>query len=301
MKNKKLYPEDKLTKYYLLNNYFHDSDIENIEFSNSKGKDSSWSPDQVKLNISSIIDVDNIWDKLKGTDDEKRSYVLEHKEKFEYILYFQDCKYFNYEKSICANDYIYGEFLDSVILKKINKSTGKQYYHFRIRTDDGYMDIVYSKFKIRKKIGRIRVRDTQIVDYNIKTLINEYEHIVKADGTIDTNALIGIVKTANDYDRYKALYYLYKYTDIIIVDYARNIMKLDREENEDSRTIAIDIIGKQGDEMDIPILFDEYFSLEKNYTKSSICYCSTLYAKRKIMDAIENIKYRQDASYTIIL
>ncbi len=79
---------------------------------------------------------------------------------------------------------------------------------------------------------------------------------------------------------------------MIIIDYAKNIMELAPQDNEDSRSITIGIIGKQGDERDIPMLLNEYFSLEKNYRNDGICYCNTLYAKRKIMDVIENRKYK---------
>lgn len=69
-----------------------------------------------------------------------------------------------------ANDYINGRFKNSVVLQKIIKKTNKQYYHFRISTDDGYLDIIFSKFKIKKSTGRIYIKDIKAEDYNLKWL-----------------------------------------------------------------------------------------------------------------------------------
>lgn len=162
-------PNDKYMKYYLWNDYFHDSKIKTIEINNSKKKDSNW-PNQVALAIESCIDMDMEWDKLNGTDIEKKAYLINNKEKYMYNLYFDDCKYFNYEKSMKVNEYINGRFKDTALLQKIKKATGKAYYNFRIATDDGYIDIIFAKFKIKKTMGRINIKDTEIKSHDIQWL-----------------------------------------------------------------------------------------------------------------------------------
>lgn len=294
-------PEDKYIKHFLWSDYFHDSEIENIQFSNSRGKE-NYSPDQVVLTIKSIRDMDCDWIRIKGTRDEKKAFLIENKQKYIYNLYFTDCKYFNYEKSILANEYINGRFKDSAILNKITKSTAKPYYHFRIGTDDGYIDIIFSKFKIEKLVGRIRVNDINVVDYaviwlqkfNNGTLINE-------KGELSIIRLLEMAGNGDDVERYNALHYLLHYTTESLVDIARNIIKLNNEEYEMSKTVAISILGIQGEEKDLPLLLDEYFAIEEKYTKESICYCSTLLPRRHVMDAIEKIKYRNDTKYKILL
>lgn len=59
-------PSDKHIKYFLWNDYFHDSKIETINFSNSKEK-SYYCPNQVIVTIESCRDIDAEWNGLKGT------------------------------------------------------------------------------------------------------------------------------------------------------------------------------------------------------------------------------------------
>lgn len=294
-------PKDKYIKYYLWSDYFHDSKIKTIEFSNSKGKD-NYCPDQVVLTLESCIDVDMEWDKLKGTDIEKRAYVEKNKSKYIYKLYFSDCKYFNYEKSILANDYINGRFKSTAILQKIIKSANKLYYHFRIATDDGYLDIIFSKFKIKKLIGRIRIKDTEIKDYNINWL-QKYDKgvLLGENGELDDKKILEIMKNGDDIERYYALYYFINYTNEIMIDYARDIMLLDWDNFETCKSMAISVIGIQGNKKDLPLLFEEYFIMEERISKQNVCYGSILLPKRHIMDAIEKIKYRENEDYILIL
>lgn len=294
-------PNDKYIKHFLWSDYFHDSKITMIQFNNSKGKE-NYCPDQVILTLESCNDIDKDWDKLKGTDTEKKTYINENKDKYKYDLYFSNCKYFNYEKSIMANDYINGRFKDTAILHKIKKSTNKLYYHFRIATDDGYLDIIFSKFKIRKLIGRIRIKDTEIKDYHINWL-QKYNRgiLLMKNGEFDKIKLIELITKGDDVERYYTLLYFMKYTKETIINYARDIMLLDWDNYEMSKIMAISVIGKQGSKNDIPMLIEKYFTIESKFSRGGMCYCSTLLPKRHVMDAIEYIKYREDGDYELIL
>lgn len=297
-------PNDKYIKHYLWNDYFHDSKIEIVEFNNSKGKDES-RPDQVVLTLKSDIDIDKGWDRLKGTDTEKKKYITENKTKYLYNLYFGNCKYFNYEKSIMVNDYINGRFKNTVTLQKIKKATNKHYYHFRIATDDGYLDIIFAKFKIKKLIGRIYIKDIEIKDYNIQWLQKHDKGILLMDnGELDKIKLLELISNGYDDEMYYALYYFMKYTNEIIIDYARNIMKLDWDKYEMSKIMAISVLGIHGDEKDLPVLASEYFSVEERLSKGGlygVYYCSTLLPKRNIIDAIDKIKYRVNQDYDLLV
>lgn len=294
-------PNDKYIKHYLWRDYFHDSQITMIQFNDSKGKN-NYCPDQVVLTIESCIDMDKDYDKLKGTDTEKKNYINENKVKYTYNLYFSDCKYFNYEKSIMANDYINGRFKDTAILHKIIKSTNKLYYHFRIATDDGYIDIIFSKFRIRKLIGRIRIKDIEIKDYHINWLEKYNKGILLMEnGELDKIKLIELMCKGDDIERYYTLFYYMNYTKDTIITYAREIMLLDWDNYEMSKIMAISVIGKQGCKNDIPMLTEEYFSIEAKYSREGICFCSTLLPKRHFMDAIDFIKYRENEGYELIL
>lgn len=294
-------PNDKYIKYYLWSDYFHDSKIKTIEFNNSKRKDNNW-PDQVILTLESCIDIDMEWDKLKGTGIEKKAYVTNNKAKYMYNLHFIDCKYFNYEKSININDYINGRFKDTAILQKIKKATNKVYYHFRIATDDGYIDVIFSKFKIKKAIGRINIKDTETKEYHIQWLQKYNDGILLMEnGELNKINLLELLSNGDDIERYYVLHYFMKCTDETIINYARDIMQLDWDNFEMSKIMAISIIGMMGNRNDLPLLFDEYFTVEERLSKGGICYCSTLLPKRHVMDAIEKIKYRENQDYDLLL
>lgn len=294
-------PNDKYIKHYLWRDYFHVSKIKMIEFNNSKGND-HYCPNQVILTVESSIDIDTEWDKLKGTNIEKKAYITNNKSKYMYNLYFRDCKYFNYEKSSMANDYINGRFKDTAKLQKINKATSKVYYHFRIATDDGYIDIIFSKFKVKKAIGRINIKDIEINDYHDLWLKKYNEGILVMDnGEFNKIKLLELLSNGDDIDRYYVLYYFMNYTAETIINYARGIMQLEWDDFEMAKIMAISIIGKVGNRNDLPILFDEYFTMEERLCKSGICYCSTLLPKRHVMDAIEEIKYRENEYYDLLL
>lgn len=299
-------PNDKYIKHFLWSDYFHDSKIQMIEFNNSKGNEKIF-PDQIVLTIKSCRDIDNEWDRLNGTKIEKEIYITDNKNKYIYNLYFVDCKYFNYEKSIKVNDYINGRFKNTAILQKITKSTNKYYYHFRISTDDGYLDVIFSKFKIKKLIGRIYIKDTQIrnneiKDYNINWL-KKYDKgiLLMENGELNKMKLLELMNSGDDVERYYALYYFMKYDNETVTDYARNIIRLDWDDYEMSKIMAISLIGNQGDRQDLPALLKEYFAVEERLSNDSTCYCSTLLPKRHIMDAIEKIKYRENQDYDLLL
>jgi len=294
-------PSDKYIKYFLWSDYFHDSKIETIHFCNSKGE-KYHRPNQVVITIESCRDIDAEWDRLKGTYDEKKDYISKNRSKYLYNLYFDDCKYFNYEKSLFVNDYINGRFKNSSTLQKIMKNTNKYYYHFRIGTDDGFLDVVFSKFRIKKSIGRIYIKDIEVTDYNIAWL-QKYNkgNLLMQDGQLDEIKLLELLNTGDGEERYFALYYFIMYTKEKIINYARDIMDLGWDNYECAKIMAIHAIGVQGDKSDEQLLIKEYFAVEGRLTKQNVCYCSTLLPKRHIMDAIEKIKYRENHDYEVII
>ena len=80
-------------------------------------------------------------------------------------------------------------------------------------------------------------------------------------------------------------------TNIEVVDFAREIMKLCREKYELSRAYSIRVLGKQGNESDIEILMNELIHLEKKYQMKDECFVNLLLPKREIMDSVELISH----------
>ena len=140
-------PDNKGLRNYLWYDYFHDSKIDNISFDHRKGL--------VMLTLECSREMGDVWNKLKGDNDTRRAYIDKNIDSFAYILTFKGTKYFHSERLIMVNDYINGRFKDTALLRKLTAENKKPLYHFRIQIDDGYMDIIFSDFIIRKKAGRV--------------------------------------------------------------------------------------------------------------------------------------------------
>ena len=140
-------PRNKAIHCLLWHDYFHDSEVKDISFDYKKKL--------ISFVVESFRDKENKWRKLKGDDDSKREYIATHTDEFIYYLTFKGVEYFNLERLPSFNDYINGRFKDTALLRKINEEDKRKCYHFRIQFDDGYGDIVFRDFIIRKKVGRV--------------------------------------------------------------------------------------------------------------------------------------------------
>lgn len=202
--------------------------------------------------------------------------------------------FFNHEYYGFSNDFIFSYFKRSAKLEMIERNVGKENYHLRIITSGGYMDIIFSEFTIKKVHGRIVIKDKKIEDYKtqwLEDLANYSEgHFMSENNEVDILKLRRSLIKGDDMEKFISLYYFLNYTDESIIEYAYDILDLDREDYELSRSYAIMVIGKQGSKEDIPILIKEYLDLEREYSKE-ICYGNALLIKRHVMDAIEMINY----------
>lgn len=269
-------PPNRGINTFLWYDYFHDSHLQNIEFDKMKKT--------VTLMYECAREIEDKWKELKGDEPYKRQYIESHADEFIYFLTFKYVLYFQVDRLPCANDYINGRFKDSALLHYINTEQKNPCYHFRIQCDDGYIDIIFSDFIIRKKQGRIRYLNTPFSAMTCSSL----------DAPALDETIMGLVKqaqTGEDFERFLAMSKLWQLKYSELIQLARGNITLP-DDYEDSVPYSAYLLGKLGDESDLPLLQRLYLSIQKLMTERSICLCSTLLPKRNILDAIENINYR---------
>lgn len=269
-------PPNKGVLTFLWYDYFHDSNLQNIEFNEMKNT--------VTLMYECSREIGETWTKLKGDESYKKKYIELHADEFIYFLSFKHVAYFQVERIPCCNDYINGRFKNSALLHSINTEQKKPCYHFRIQCDDGYIDIIFRDFIIRKKQGRV-----QYQNFNHSAMICSNLDDTTLDETI--TGLVKQAQTGADFERFLAMskLWLLKYSEITKL--ARQNITLS-DDYENSVPYSAYLLGKVGDESDLPILQRLYHSIQKSMTERSICLCSSLLPKRNILDAIESIIYR---------
>ena len=260
-------PDNKGILNYLWYDHFHDSKIDNISFDHRKGL--------VVLTLECCRDRDEIWKKLKYNDNLFNSYMDKNIDNFTYILTFKGTKYFHVERLIMVNDYINGRFKDTALLKTLAAENKKPLYHFRIQIDDGYIDIIFSNFIIRKKAGRIK--------YPVK------ESAARTCKWVDEDSKKAALD-GDDFERFLAMQKLFHENDPALPDIARKNLWFD--DDGDSCLYSAYLLGKLGDINDIPNLLELYSKIEEHLISKSVCRCGAILPKRNILDAIELIYYR---------
>jgi len=260
-------PEDNVIYKYLWFDYFHDSKINNISFNREKC--------EVMLTIECTRDINDMWNKINGTLDNKQKYIDEHMDTFIYNLSFRGAEYFHIERLIVMNDYLSGRFKDTALLRKLSGENKSPLYHYRIQIDDGYMEIIFSNFNLRKKTGRVK--------YSIDNTFHQTQESV-------TSTDIKEALNGDDSMRFKAMQKLYKANAHEISEIARK--NINFEDYGDSCLYSAFLLGKFGNLSDIPSLMELYLNIEEYLTSKSVSRCSTILPKRNILDAIELIKFR---------
>ena len=262
-------PPNKGIMNYLWHDYFHDSKIHQIEFDHKKGL--------VAMTLECCRDMDEKWEKLSGSHEERQSYIQQHVDEFAYILSFKGVRYFHDERLIAVNDYINGRFKNTALLCKLKAETKKPLYHFRMQIDDGYIDIIFSDFQVRKKAGRVK--------YPVD------EAFYQAESLSQIEKDMGL--PCDEADCFLSMQKLYKANDASLLRIARENLRLEDDEG-DACLYSAYLLGKYGDVSDIKNLQDLYLDIEDYLATKSICRCSALLPKRNILDAIELIQFRTE-------
>ena len=281
-------PENRHLRYFLFQDYFHDSNILTIDFDRDlPGKRNG--PRKVVLTIDC------------QRERERDSNFTYHNDKYVYLLTFEHCKYFHCEKTNLSNQFINSSFKDSPTLQRIKYATGKEYYHIRIQLGDGYMDIIFLKFKIRKLAGRIRVPFLGETDHN-KSFLMSYGGgtLLGPDKELDEEKVCQLLDNLDDIDISFALeYFARRGKDVL--RYAKKTVNFDWYEFQMSINAAIWVLGLQGGASELKLLQDIYLDVERIYASYNFCFGGAFLPKRNIMDAMERIKMRHGQLFNVIL
>ena len=125
-------PADRASYKYLYNDYFHDSIITGLCVNSARR--------ELELSLQCSRECEE--------EQGNRDNILE--EKYGYRLYFSGLHHFGGSSALQWTEYLNGRF------KAIRGAKGN--FYFRIQTADGYMDIGYDRFRIRKVRGRVSYR-----------------------------------------------------------------------------------------------------------------------------------------------
>ena len=264
-------PDNDGIRNYLWYDYFHDSKISCVSFDHQKGL--------VALTLECSRDIADVWKKLKYDNDIFDAYIHEKIDNFTYILTFKGTKYFHVERLIMVNDYINGRFKDTALLRTRTGESKKPLYHYRIQIDDGYMDIVFSDFFIRKKVGRVKYTIGKI-QHQTYIPLTVYEKKAALDG--------------DDFERFSTMQKLFRVNDPALLRIARENLWFD--DYGDACLYSAYLIGKLGDMNDVPKLLEIYSLIEEHLFSITACRCNAILPKRVILDSIELI-YHRNASF----
>lgn len=187
---------------------------------------------------------------------------------FTYLLSFYGVEFFEIKNEKSSMEYLNGRFKDTQIVRELNANSKRPYYHFRIQITDGYIDIVFNKFKIRKTVGR--------VNYSAKGFIfgDEPSPIPLRAGSVWPQPSVADIDETDDFDRFFTMQRRYRDGDPALAAYARECLKSELPV-VDAKPYAAYVLGKVGKKSDLELIKPVYFQAKNELQK------------RHILDAIE--------------
>lgn len=241
--------KDRQIKYFLMNDYFHDSIIKKIDIIEECKN--------LIINLSCVGEWPN-YNIPQYCDDLN----------YEYQLEFKECIYFETEKDGESRytEYLNGRFKNSSKLNEIIKRTKKNYYHFRIQISTGYFDIIFKKFNIKKSIGEIKIPNRISLEYHFDFIKSKFYGK-------DVNEIKSIFECEDDIFKSYALEYLWLTNYSEIESFIEKLLY-----DDDTEISAIFILGEIGTLKHLKQLN----KISENENRSTVF-------KRHIKDAVEKI------------
>ena len=133
------FPLEKAVQKFLVSDYFHDSEIRSAELNSTRR--------ELVIRLQCRRD----WESAgEGAFEDAR---------YTYILRFSCVHGFRSVTDLCWPEYINGRFKQTAWLRERQKQTKRKLYQFRIGLADGFLDILFSHFSVRKETGRISYAD----------------------------------------------------------------------------------------------------------------------------------------------
>ena len=289
-------PKDKAMRKFLWDDYFHDSAVRSIAFQ-EKGV--------LRITLVSCLDQEEAYARIKGTEAEKREYLIKNEDKFVYYLYFENVFHFSLQSAVDWTEYINGRFKDSACLRIMQTWTSAPLYHLRMQFADGFCDVVFKSFKIRKKIGRINYRRREEIGTTASIPMDSHYFSSKeskiriGEGeenyfhrTANFEKYLAQAESGEDFDRFIAMTVLYekKYESLLAI--ARKNLILDPAWM-DSGVYAAYLLGKLGTKEDIRKLYEYHAFLNKT-TAGEKNYPYNTFSERTVLDSIEMLSLKSE-------
>lgn len=212
---------------------------------------------------------------------------------FTYLLRFHGVEHFS-----CSKDNFFWHtgidiastvFKDTALLHRLEKEAEKSLYHLRFSFWDGYMDVIFAKFTIRREGGRVSYKpeyDPAVINWNAyRYAPNGYwlrndpflADIAHPEGEDDSDRQEWI-----DDILWARLYHIHQAGNVKTMltqsrDYLANRPKYDHAE-----LYAAYLLGKHGDQSDLPALTRHFLHAE------------TAIRQRVFQDAMELIQERME-------
>ena len=134
-------PLEKAVQKYLVSDYFHDSKICSVELNSPRRE------------LVICLQCRRDWERAgEGALEDAR---------YTYILRFHCVHGFRSVTDLRWPEYINVHFKQTAWLHEQQKQTKRKLYQFRIGLEDGYLDILFGHFSVRKETGRISYADTK--------------------------------------------------------------------------------------------------------------------------------------------
>lgn len=246
------FPLEKAVQKFLLSDYFHDSHICYVEFDSIRR--------EALIRLQCCRDWEN---SAKGSLDDPQ---------YTYILHFYGVCGFRNITELRSADYINGRFKNTAWLNEQQKRTKRKVYQYRIEVSDGYLDILFARFSIRKAVGRITYNDITELGAFYK---GWYERSPEKINQIRMNLL------TNDLcDFHLELLYANSVEDLSMQ--CRRV--LNGEASSDAKNYAAWLLGKCGLKTDLQLIWNRYRTDIEQEDDSGYDHAMN---QRNILDAIE--------------
>ena len=228
------FPIEKAVQKFLVSDYFHDSRICSVNM------------DSDRRELVICLQCRSEWEKSgKGTIEDAR---------YTFTLRFAGVYGFRAVTDLSWPEYINGRFKQTAWLCEQQKQTNRKLYQFRIGLADGYLDIVFHRFTIRKAEGRISYAGVKEVGAFFKdTRKCSPEKLAEIRDELNNNSQDSL---NDDYN----LEILYANSTEDLPQQCRRV--LTGEASQAAKDYAAWLLGKCGTPKDLPLIW-EAFRAEK--------------------------------------
>lgn len=259
------YPRSKAVRKFLLADYFHDSALKALDHN------------QAERELTIRLQCSRDYEKApKGTFED---------DVYGYILQFRGVWGFRYNTDSRWTEYLNGCFKKTAWLLETQKRTRRALYQFRMQLADGYLDIIFHSFEMRKVKGRINYHDiNDLESFHMEYLKRSMEEL---------NQLREELNQGNDpmMDDSR-LEQLYANGEKDLPSLCRMVLK--KNQDEDVKAYAAWLLGKCGDLSDRALIWQAYQEWREQ-SGNDTCSWNWL-MDRNYHDAIEYLTWKNQIS-----